>query len=114
LSLKVFHLTEEHGRFSWRDHLEQVADWEDTLIVDVGRKKEEDISVVRAWIAWNSTVAGAPDGFDPITDADVAFVRQGDVLYAEIPLPEISQPILGEAARIRMKVSQNYYHQKPK
>jgi hypothetical protein len=77
------------------------------LIVDVGRKDDEDVNVVRSWIAWNSTVAGPPDGFDPITDADAAFVRQGDVLYAEIPLPEISRPILGEAAQIRMRVSQN-------
>lgn len=111
LSLKVFHVTEEYGRFLWTNHLEQVADWEDTLVVDVGR--DGDTST-RAWIAWNSAVAGAIDSFDPITDGlvsedqrrDTPFLRQGDALYCEIPLPEISRPILGNAARIRITVSQ--------
>jgi pimeloyl-ACP methyl ester carboxylesterase len=115
LSLRVFHLAEKHDRFFWGSHLEQVADWEDTLIVDVGRKDDEAASTLRAWIAWNSAVAGAIDDFDPITDAlpreeerrDMTFTRQGDDLSCEIPLPEISRRILGEAACIKLTISRS-------
>ncbi len=113
LSLNVFHLTEKHDRFFWGHHLEQVADWNDTLIVDVGRRDDEAVSTLRAWSAWNSAVNGAIDDFDPITDGllrqedrrDISFTRQGDDLYCEIPLPEISHRILGEAACISLTIS---------
>jgi hypothetical protein len=35
LDLRVFALREKGGPFSWRTHLEQIADWQDTLLVDV-------------------------------------------------------------------------------
>jgi len=114
LSLKVFHIAEEDRRFLWTSHLEQVADWEDTLIVDVGHDEDGDTGAPRAWIAWNSTVAGAIDSFDPITEGlaseeqrrDTPFLLRQDAQYCEIPLPEISRPILGNTARIRITVSQ--------
>lgn len=114
LSLRVFHLIEKHDRYWWGNHLEQVADWEDTLVVDVGRSDDEDVSVLRTWIAWNSMVGGTIDTFDPITNGlsraedrrDMTFTDQGDDLYCEILLPEISRPILGEKARIRLTISQ--------
>ncbi len=112
LSLRVFHLTEQHGRFVWRNHIEQAADWEDTLVVDVGRSDNEDASALRTWIAWNSAVAGAIDASDPITNGlpreqqrDTKLTRQGDDLYCEIPLPKISRRIVGEAACIRLTIS---------
>lgn len=108
----MFHLTEEHSRFVWGSHLEQVADWEDTLVVDVGRSDDKDASTLRTWIAWNSAVAGAIDEFDPITKGlprkqqrDMTLTRQGDDRYCEIPLPKISRRIVGEAARIRLTIS---------
>jgi hypothetical protein len=85
----VFRLTEEHDRFLWTDHLEQVADWEDSLVVDGGRDDDDDAGTLRAWIAWNSAVAGAIDSFDPITDGLVGeenrlyttFLIRGDARY---------------------------------
>jgi hypothetical protein len=103
-------MEEQHG-FLWATHLEQVADWEDILVVDVG---PDEAGTLRAWIAWNSAVAGAIDSFDPITDGlvieeqrrDTPFLVQADARYCEIPLPQISQPLLGKAAKLRMTVSQ--------
>ncbi len=112
LSLVVFHLEETDGGFLWKRHLEQVADWEDTLIVDVGRSDGDEVGAPRTWVAWNSTVAGAPDRFDPITKGlhqaeqkDMEFIPQGNDRFCEIPLPEISHEILGKEARIRLTIS---------
>lgn len=105
LALRVFHLTEQDGRFFWQHHLEQVADWEDVLIVDVGRRDDEPPEVLRAWAAWNSTVPGAIDQFDPITSNDSRFETDGPDLYCEIRLPRVAHSILGEHARLRLAVS---------
>ncbi|HEY5986417.1 MAG TPA: alpha/beta hydrolase [Streptosporangiaceae bacterium] len=115
LALRVFHVTERHGGFVWKNHLEQVADWEDTLVVDVGRADKDPVDAMRAWIAWNSAVQGPPDRHDPITDglpqaADHKpgdFTQDGDTLYCDVPLPAISRhiPILGDGAHLRLTVS---------
>ncbi|MGH3933844.1 MAG: esterase/lipase family protein [Pseudonocardiaceae bacterium] len=112
LSLRVFHLQEKDGGFFWQSHLEQVADWEDTLIVDVGRSDDDKDGELRTWIAWNSSVAGAIDTFDPITkgllraEQEVkTFTGQGDDVCYEICLPEICHSILGDKACIRLTVS---------
>ncbi len=115
LSLRVFHLIESNGGFFWKGHLEQVADWEDTLIVDVGRSDDDEVGALRTWIAWNSTVAGAIDTFDPITkglhredQGHMAFTHRGDDLFCEILLPEISRSIFGADARIRLTISRRH------
>jgi hypothetical protein len=54
LSLHVSALQETAGTFQFTDHLEQTADWEDTLIVDV--QMSDDGLVTDATWAWNSRV----------------------------------------------------------
>lgn len=104
LALRVFHLLEKHGRFFWEDHLEQVADWEDTLIVDVGRHDRAETDV-RAWAAWNSQVPGSVDDIDPITEEPCRPAEEGGALHTEIRLPEVARPLLGTEARLRLTVS---------
>ncbi|MCX5052091.1 MULTISPECIES: triacylglycerol lipase [unclassified Streptomyces] len=106
LELRVFHLVEKHGRFFWDDHLEQVADWTDTLIVDVGRRSISDKpeAGLHAWAAWNSGVSGSIDDTDPIAAEPCQLVKNGDDLHTEIPLPEVVHPILGNEARLRLSV----------
>ena len=115
LSLRVFHLTQHNGSYSWDSHLEQTPDREDTLIVDVGRNADDPVTATRAWLAWNSQVMGAPDRFDPISNglqkqADhkaCTFTEEGNDIYCDVPLPEVSQPIpcLGSNAHLRLTVS---------
>ena len=107
LSIKVFHLSEVHGTFFWQHHLEQVADWEDILIVDVGRRDHDDPSVLRAWATWNSSVAGPIDDFDPATQGQdpLSFTHEGEALVAHAAIPEVGQAILGRGtARMRLTV----------
>ena len=56
LTLRVFKLDERDGSFRFADHLEQVPDWADSLIVDVG--PDEAGTGLAAWAAWNSAVLG--------------------------------------------------------
>ncbi len=92
-------------RFFWQHHLEQVADWEDVLIVDVGRRDDDPATVLRAWTAWNSTVPGALEDVDPITGDDSRFVKDDEDLFCEVALPSVAHPILGDASRLRLTVS---------
>jgi pimeloyl-ACP methyl ester carboxylesterase len=111
LTLRVFKVPERDGLFRFRDHLEQVPAWADTLIVDVA--PTEDGAGLRAWMAWNSQVHGPLDEFDPITQgvpdapADAAaFERAGDALICRIDLPPSARAlaVLGEDARLAISV----------
>jgi hypothetical protein len=99
----MLHLTETHHGFLWEHHLEQVADWEDTLIVDVGRRDNDSETAMRAWIAWNSAIAGAIEDHDPVSTDDHPF--DGNGVECDIALPPVVHPLLGEAARLRLTVS---------
>jgi pimeloyl-ACP methyl ester carboxylesterase len=99
LTLRVLRLVERHGFFNFRDHLEQLADWEDSLIVDIGRSDEQDINT-RAWVAWNSAVPGATAERDPIVDAALD-ISDGVI---EIDLPASAKAVMGERARLRVTV----------
>ncbi|WP_327700992.1 alpha/beta hydrolase [Streptomyces decoyicus] len=105
LVLRVFHLVEKSGRFFWEDHLEQVPDWEDTLIVDVGRRSLYEETGWQAWAAWNSGVPGSIDDTDPIAAEPCRMVEDGEDLHTEIPTPEMVRPILGSESRLRLTVS---------
>jgi hypothetical protein len=111
LSLRVFKLDERDGRVRFANHLEQVPDWADSLIVDVG--PHEDRAGLQAWAAWNSAVAGPNDQFDPITDGlpeeerrAIQFTKEGDDYVCRIPLPATATalPVLGETAGLKLGV----------
>ena len=112
LTLRVFKLDQQGGTFRFADHLEQVSDWADSLIVDVGPR--EDGTGMAAWAAWNSDVHGANDQFDPITAAlpegqrnTLELAREGAGYAGRIPLPEAARalPVLGQAAGLRVSVT---------
>ncbi|MFJ8431551.1 esterase/lipase family protein [Kitasatospora sp. NPDC094019] len=100
LDLRVLGLKEHNGFFGFGDHLEQTADFADTLIVDV----DTDSPRPAAWAHWNSEVDGPirdlrPTG-PPLPDED----PRADAWLAHIPLPATTGPILGPDARIRLTV----------
>ncbi|MFF9410350.1 esterase/lipase family protein [Streptomyces anandii] len=111
LTLRVFKLRERDGGFDFADHLEQVPDWQDWLIVDIGTGP--DGSGLRAWAAWNSMVNGSYDQFDPITAGlpagqqdPIAFEPEGDCHTGEVELPPGARllPALGDGSRLRITV----------
>jgi hypothetical protein len=102
LQVKVFRLEEKDGFFFWNDHLEQTADWEDTLIVDVGQADGEETAGLKAWTAWNSEVEGLTAERDPIASQPLA-LKGGS---ATLAIPDNAKPLLGESAELAFTVSQ--------
>ncbi len=106
LTLRVYQLDQRGNSFNFVEHLEQVADWSDTLIVDVGQN--EAGTGLRAWQAWNSEVAGPIAQFDPISGAPAALTRTGDHQWqCQIPMPVQARqlPILGQNANLTITVT---------
>jgi pimeloyl-ACP methyl ester carboxylesterase len=110
-SLRVFKLVERRKAFRFTDHLEQVADWADSLIVDVG--PNADNTGLQAWVAWNSQVAGPNDELDPITEGlpvkkrnpvDLELVE--GIRRSRVDLPEVAKalPVLGDKAHLTLTV----------
>jgi pimeloyl-ACP methyl ester carboxylesterase len=107
-NLRVLGVRQTADFFVFKSHLEQIADWEDSLIVDVDTGIDEH-TVSARW-QWNSTLAG------PIAEAK-QLQNELDVSAADdhaqaspgwsagIRLPATAQPILGRQAGIRMDIS---------
>jgi hypothetical protein len=104
LGLRVYQLDERGGVFRFGDHLEQVPDWADSLIVDIGPDPEGHGA--DAWAAWNHDV-GAPNAtVDPI-GARLKLTNRDGVLTASIPLPDSARslPILGATAALAFELN---------
>ncbi|WP_329214389.1 hypothetical protein OG352_04040 [Streptomyces sp. NBC_01485] len=102
LHLRILSLhKQDNGFLDFHDHIEQTADFDDILVVDVGN--ENGSPALRA--TWNSAIKG------PISD----YVQTGSVLADEDPeagtwvagirLPATTKKILGDDARIRLTVT---------
>lgn len=112
LSLRVYQVNEHDGFFDFADHLEQVPDWADSLIVDVG--PNDDNTGLTAWAAWNSEVPGAIKDFDIITEALplknqilVDFTVRDGIHLGSIPMPHSARalPVLGPTASLSLAVT---------
>ncbi|MFD6274769.1 alpha/beta fold hydrolase [Streptomyces sp. NPDC060209] len=101
LHLRILTIRERRGILLFNDHLEQAADFDDILIVDIGTRE----SGPGIWAAWNSTIPGAIRDLDlsgdPLSDED----PRGGMWIAHIPVPQSAWPILGEGANVRLSVS---------
>ncbi|RNG26484.1 esterase/lipase family protein [Streptomyces botrytidirepellens] len=104
LHLRILSLRRRDGLLSFRDHLEQTADFDDILVVDVGADATAAVPALSA--TWNSDITGPirdfrPPGAGGPSDEDPA----DDVWVNHIELPATTVPILGEGARIRLTVT---------
>ena len=105
LHLKVLSQREHHGLLRFLDHLEQIADFDDILIIDVRAAR----GGLQTWASWNSEVEGLikdlkptddPVG-DPLDDEDPAERSW----VAHIRLPKTAEALLGAGARVRLTVT---------
>ncbi|WP_369168901.1 esterase/lipase family protein [Streptomyces sp. R28] len=98
LQLRLISLRERHGILRLGDHLEQTADFADTLVIDVGTPEAGP----GIWAAWNSDIEGAIRDHrvagEPRVDEDPTPERW----VAHIELPTTAGPLVGPAARIRL------------
>jgi hypothetical protein len=101
LQVQILSLRTHDGILWFKDHLEQTADFSDTLIVDIGTSGTGRPGV---WTVWNSAVDGTIRGHRPAgTPRGAADEDTGaGVWRTRIPLPETARPILGERAAIRL------------
>ncbi|GAA0688675.1 hypothetical protein GCM10010193_48460 [Kitasatospora atroaurantiaca] len=100
LHLRVIRLEEKHGLLFWRDHLAQAADWDDILVVDIGRQDGEATGSLQAWAAWNSTLPGAIADHDPVSEKPIGLTN-GTV---SVPLPPSATRILGDQAALTLAI----------
>ena len=112
LSLRVYEVDERGGSFQFAEHLEQVPDWSDALIVDVGPNGTG--TGLQAWLAWNSQVSGQINAFDPITNGlpeeqrhpvELTRVNSNWQCHADFPETARALPILGPAARLTITIT---------
>jgi len=104
LTLRVTKLVSNGGSFDFSDHLEQVFDWADSLIVDVGSNSEG--TGLEAYSGWNTTVDGPIDSF-PLMPHRLELVPGPEgVLQGLVELPPAARslPIIGGAANLRISV----------
>jgi pimeloyl-ACP methyl ester carboxylesterase len=101
LQVRVLSLRQKRGVFQFFDHLEQGADFDDLLVVDVAHLDQG----FAAWAEWNSRIPTplrdhVPSG-PPLTDEDPALGSW----VANIPLPDSARRFLGPDAAVRLSVT---------
>jgi hypothetical protein len=104
LTLRVYQVAQKHGAFDFRDHVEQVSDWADSLIVDIGNDEE---GRPKAWTGWNAEVPGALNTVPRMpNELDLAQGTDPGERTGVVPLPAAARglAIFGEAACLRVTV----------
>jgi pimeloyl-ACP methyl ester carboxylesterase len=104
LQLRILSLRERDGIFSFRHHLEQSADFDDALIVDV-EPPGEDRQFPRAWGRWASDIDSSLRDYKPsdryLLDDDNP---QPGVWETFVELPSPAGDFLGTRTRIHLTV----------
>jgi pimeloyl-ACP methyl ester carboxylesterase len=112
VTLRLFRIQEANGVFDFKNSIEQVPLWSDSLIVDV--EPSQDNRALTAHAVWNSAVPGASQNPASLADqlpagqeAPLTFRREGGILVASVALPGAVQAagLLGGKASIRLAVS---------
>jgi hypothetical protein len=104
LRLRLISLRETGGVFGFFDHLEQTADFEDTLVIDIA--PGDGTSLPKAWATWNSALPGAIRDYDPTTGPPIRDTNPAAGEWAgEIPMPPVSHPLFGEEAVLVITVT---------
>lgn len=105
LTLKVYQVSTTKDHFDFSATLEQVGDWQDVLIVDVGRSAEGQYGV---WTAWKSNLLGAINTIgqmpNPLT---LTAVEKTGRLSGHLDLPNEAKalPIFGENAKLSLVIA---------
>jgi hypothetical protein len=104
LQLRVIRIQERHGAFHFNKVTETAADWEDSLLVDVGPGPDDPGSDY-LFAAWNSKVRGVNAVRDPIAVAAVTPDTSdvGTSVFT-VSLPPAGKDILGDSSEIVLHV----------
>ncbi|MFE4951976.1 esterase/lipase family protein [Leifsonia sp. NPDC056665] len=106
LTLRVYQVITRNGVFDFSSNLEQVGDWQDVLIVDIGRAADGRFG---AWTGWNSAVPGAINQLGQMADELVLTPDPQDrnVIHAVLDLPAAARalPVFGPAAQLAFTIT---------
>ena len=106
LHLTLISVRQRRGIFDFRDHLEQTADFDDWLVVDIGAVNGE----LAAWATWVSdldvTLRDYVPSGPPLTDDDATPRRW----VKRFPLPEGARRLFGPNAALRLTVRDREGH----
>jgi hypothetical protein len=100
LHLRVLSLRERNGIFSFLDHLEQSADFDDTLVVDVVPSD----GMLQTWVKWNSEIPGPLHDYEPSGDPIRDQNPETGVWETRVLVPEPAREFLGRDAAILLEV----------
>jgi len=105
LKLRLISLRQTNHGLVFGDHLEQIEDWQDVLVVDIA--PAVDGAMPRAWAVWNSALPGAvrdwkPTGSAPLPDQDP---DRADHWLGSVALPAGAHDLLGTDARLQLTVT---------
>ncbi|MEP6851742.1 MAG: hypothetical protein ABJA87_03675 [bacterium] len=106
ITLRVYKVVEDRGAFNFRDHIEQVSDWTDSLIVDVG-PDEAGTGGAAAWSAWKSDLPGAIDSVPRMPNRlGLSRTAQVNAHVGTLALPSGGRalPIFGDSASLSITV----------
>jgi len=105
LKLRLISLRQTNHGLVFGDHLEQIEDWQDVLVVDIA--PAVDGAMPRAWAVWNSALPGAvrdwkPTGSAPLPDQDP---DRADHWLGSVALPTGAHDLLSTDARLQLTVT---------
>ncbi|WP_209305434.1 alpha/beta hydrolase [Blastococcus sp. CT_GayMR20] len=104
LRLRLLSIREKGGIFNFGDHLEQTADFDDTLVVDFA--PGDGTRGPRVWATWNSVIPGAIRAWVPGEAFLIADTVEAPGRWrGNIPFPRTAAGILGKDATITLTVT---------
>lgn len=101
LHLRLLSLRQRSGFFDFGDHLEQTADFDDVLIVDIGRVAGR----MSAWAIWNTEIDMPLRDYKPLGDALPDTNPAPGRWVSTIPLPSAARNYLGSEVSVRLTVT---------
>lgn len=112
LTMRILSLHQNRGTFDFSNHLEQVPDWADSLIVDLG--PDDNDTGLHLWAAWANAISNSNDTPDPITDEPLEITTSDDGhLVTSVSLPPTAQALDifgGGGAALTFTIIDRYPH----
>jgi len=100
LHVRILSLRERGGIFGFGDHLEQTADFDDTLVIDLVPRGQG----YAAWAQWNSLISGPIRNYQPTGEPLGDENPEKGVWEARVPLPPVALEFFGERAAVALTV----------
>jgi len=105
LHLRLLSLREQGGIFGFFDHLEQTADFDDTLILEF-EPGDGAGAFPRGWAVWNSALPGAIRDWKPAEEHRLDDSEPALGLWSGlVPVPPTARALFGDRAEVQLLVT---------